>query len=627
MVLIENYISLFKRILLIFVFYSISRVIFQAYNFNQFHGIECKELSAIYLFGLRFDTFSILVSNSLFILLSILPFQYFHSFKFQQRLKYWYVFSNALFLAFNFIDIAYFRFIGRRSTSDLFYQLSGQTNVLKQLPFYVRDFWHIILLFIISIISLYKLYPEEKGEAKTSQPKPLLISLYSLINLALIGVCVLGIRGGFQRVPISIVNAGSYTKPQYSSLVLNSSFTIIKSFGSNEINELNFYPDSEVRKIINPIKYFRTKEFTKQNIVVLILESFSKEYTGIGGRKSITPFLDSLSKESLVFTSAWANGTKSIEGIPAILASLPSLDYDPFINSKYATNNINSFASLLKTKNYQTAFFHGGINGTMNFDSFAKQAGFDDYYGKNEYNNEDDFDGNWGIWDDKYLRYCAKQLNDFKEPFMASIFTLSSHHPYNIPKQFKGRFPRTNLENSESIGYADYSLKQFFEVASKSKWYKNTIFVLVADHASISEDPFYANLLGQHAIPLLIFNPDGSLKGECHEVTQQIDILPTILSHIGFDTPFFAMGNDVLKNHDNYAVFQDSGNLFLLNDSMLFTFSNYNVIQCTNFKSDSLLEFNQKKYSSQGAVKYLKSFMQVINESMIKNKMTIVPNN
>lgn len=112
----------------------------------------------------------------------------------------------------------------------------------------------------------------------------------------------------------------------------------------------------------------------------------------------------------------------------------------------------------------------------MGFDNFSKAAGIDNYIGQNEYvGNKADFDGSWGIYDEPYLQYIANYLDTVKSPFFAGIFTLSSHHPYKIPNEYSGKFPKGNIPILESIGYADYALQQFFDRISKSDWYKNTL--------------------------------------------------------------------------------------------------------------------------------------------------------
>lgn len=613
--------TLLKRLALIYALYSLSRLFFYFENLDNFQNTAFTELLSVFFFGLRFDTFSIMASNSLFILLSVLPAGFVFSANYQRFLKWLFIISNALFLAFNYIDMAYFSFIGKRSTADIFSQLGGQTDVMKQIPYYFRDFWHVILLFAVNMYVMIKHYPRERMQAKKHEYGLKNNFKYVLTFILTVGITLLGIRGA-NRVPIDFVDAGTYTEPKYVSLLLNTPFCILKSLDKQKVEEYHFVSNEVAEQLIQPVKHFKNKTFKEQNVVILLLESFSKEYTGIGNRKSITPFLDSLMGHSLVFTNAWANGKKSIEGIPAILSSIPSLANDPFINSPYCNNSSNSMASLLKSKNYYTAFMHGGFNGTMNFDAYAKQAGFDDYFGKNEYNNDADFDENWGIFDEPYLQYCCKKISEFKPPFLASIFTLSSHHPYKVPKQYEGKFSKTNLKNSESIGYADYSVKKFFESAAKTSWYKNTLFVLVADHTGISSDPFYATTLGQHAIPILFFKPDGSFKGVNQQLMQQIDILPSLMDTIGYNEPFFAFGKSVFSSKENnYALYYETGNHYLISDSLFIAYNQFKPVQTIAFRSDSTLQINLNKTSTDKEDLYLKSFLQVYNSSIIQNKM------
>lgn len=614
---------LFKRISLVYLLFFISRLLFYFFNQRHFNLEGAGELFSVFFYGMRFDTFSILACNSLFIILSVIPFSFTYSLRYQKFLKRLFIISNSVFLSFNFIDMAYYHFIGKRSTFDIFNQMGGQTDVMKQIPYYLRDFWPVILLFILAVYFFSKIYPKLNVNEQKYDYTGKSISVYSLGFIVICLLSVLGLRGGLQRVPIDFADAGNYSRPQNVSLVLNSPFTLIKSYSRAGLEEYNFTFNENAFAAIKPFKKFEGKLFNNNNIVILMLESFSKEYTGIGNRKSATPFLDSLMKNSLVFTNAWANGTKSIEGIPAILASIPCLTNDPFINSPYCNNTINSLATLLKKKNYNSAFMHGGINGTMNFDVFAKQSDFDVYLGRNEYNNESDFDGNWGIWDEPYLQYCTKKLSEFKEPFFGAIFTLSSHHPYKVPEKYAGKFPKYELENSESIGYADFALKKFFETASKLPWFDRTLFVLVADHASISSDPFYANTLGQHAIPVLFYKKNSLIRGVNHHLMEQIDIMPTLLDTMGYELPFFSLGKSVFKDTTgNYAVFYDSGNHYLVNDSMFFAYNQFKPVQKIRFISDSTLSHNLKNYNSTASDSYFKNFVQVHNYSVIKNKMT-----
>ena len=621
----KQVVLLIKRLFIAYVLYFLSRLLFYAGNHHAFAGTGVFDLLSDCFYGLRFDSFSIVISNSLFILLSLLPINAFNRAWFQTVLRVLFVFCNALFLAFNFIDVGYFAFIRKRSSSELFDQLGGQSDLGKLLPQFAIDFWWILLLYLTSIWLIHFLYKRIRipfeVNYKQSGFKPWLLVAAQFILAA--GFAVLGARGGLQRVPIDIVNAGAVARAEEVPLVLNTPFTIIKSVNQSVLEDLHFYEDTELKRIYDPIHCFKdSTAFKKWNVVVLILESFSKEYTKLAGKQSITPFLDSLMDHGLVFSNAFSNGTKSIEGIPAILSGLPSFMDNPFINSIYANNFQTSFATVLKKEGYQTAFFHGGINGTMNFTDWAPSAGYDAYYGRNEYNNEADFDGFWGIWDEPFLQYSIREMNGFKQPFHSAIFTLSSHHPYKIPDQYKGRFPKTNLENAESIGYADHALRLFFESAKKTNWYQNTLFILTADHASISEHLFYSNSVGNLTIPILFFQPGDALKGRHTQSFSQMDILPSALQLMGYQKPFFAFGQPYKSEvaHNNYCY--ASGNLFLNEDSMLYQFNRSNLVSVFNYSRDSVLAKNIRgQYPLLDSLIYAryKAFIQTYHHTLIHN--------
>ncbi len=608
------------RLSWLYVLFFVCRWVFFLLNKNAFQGVGVSEFFSYSFFGLIFDSFSILVANSLFVLMGLIPYKWFYTTWYQKTMKVIFIFTNTLFLLCNCIDCAYFAFTKKRSTMDLFDQVGGQTDVWALLPSFFIDFWYVLLFLIALVFILFKTYKY----ATNKNPMPYHYSfknslLYILTFLFCTGLCVLGIRGGFGRVPVSPVDAGKYGPTQHAAILFNSPFTIIKSNETNTINRLTYFNEERLKQLYNPIiQPPDSVVFTNENVVVIILESFGKEYTSLSGRKSYTPFLDSLMKVSLVYSNAFANASKSIEGIPAILSSMPHLMENPYINSLYCNNLLSSFASLLKTKNYETAFFHGGFNGTMNFDGYAKGAGYSNYFGKREYDNDKDFDGTWGIWDEPFLQYSIQKMNKFKQPFHSAIFTLSSHHPYKVPDKYKGRFEKGIYENHECIQYTDYALNRFFETAKKTTWFKNTLFVITADHTSLSGVPFYSNYPGALSIPILFYRADNSLKQDNKQLFQHISILPKALQLIGFKQPIYNLGNQ------DMSIFYYSGTYFCCDDSLCYEFRNDNIARIVNYKRDSLLVIDLINKYPQLQTKQetkIKAILQTFTNDLVDDKM------
>jgi phosphoglycerol transferase MdoB-like AlkP superfamily enzyme len=466
---------------------------------------------------------------------------------------------------------------------------------------------------------------------------------FYIVSIALLfltsGFVIVGLRGGFRHStrPIAISNAGEFTQqPNEINLVINTPFSIIKTIRTEPLKKVDYFNNSlALNKIYNPIHNPNgfTQSFRNKNIVFIILESFNKEYLGSfnknldGGKyKGYTPFLDSLKSVSLSFNNAYANGRKSIEALPSILASIPGIK-EPFILSYYSTNKIHGIGELLSKKGYQTSFFHGAPNGSMGFTSFVKMAGVAHYYGMTEYNNNADFDGIWGIWDEPFLQYWAKEMNTFKEPFFSTVFTVSSHHPFELPDKYKGKFPKGTLPVHQNIGYTDRSLRAFFATAKKSEWYKNTIFVITADHSSVSTHPGYKTSLGAFAIPIIIFDPTGELKGAYDYPVQQIDIMPTILNYLRYNKPYFAFGHDMLNRDSSAFVAQyiDEQYQIIMGDEVL-KFNEHQAPELYNYRDDILLKYDISKSKPSDRERletYLKAFIQQYNQHLIDNYLGI----
>lgn len=531
-------------------------------------------------------------------------------------------------LATNFVDTKFFDFEHKRLTADIFSSVWLGEDFRTLLPDFIKDFWYLILIWSAMCFGMYKLYPKLSFKFLKKD----FLSLKNLVSQLAVFILLMGIglvfgRGGFQLKPLRVIHASEYTLAKNIPLVLNTPFTIMKTFGRKSVTPVKYFDEEKLNSLFSPVKEYKPTSQNKTNIVILILESFSAEYTGFLNKGSgYTPFLDSLSQHSLVYTKAFANGKRSIEAMPSIIAGLPALTDETYITSQYSSNNINSIASVLSENGYYTAFFHGGKNGTMGFDQFANVAGIENYFGMNEYPNESDKDGNWGIFDEEYLQYFSTKMSEFTEPFFTSVFTLTSHHPYEVPEKFKGKFPEGTLNIHESIGYTDYSVKEFFESAKKADWYNNTLFIITADHTAQAEKSYYKNKIGNYAVPILFYSPSDTLfKGQSNTVAQQTDIFPTILDYLGYDKPFISFGNSLLNDSiDHFAINYINGIYQLVKDDYVLHFDGSKTIAVYNFRSDSLLQNNiiDQKSEYQESESYLKAILQSYQERLVENKLS-----
>ena len=262
----------------------------------------------------------------------------------------------------------------------------------------------------------------------------------------------------------------------------------------------------------------------------------------------------------------------------------------------------------------------------MGFDEFCNIAGIQHYYGLNEYVGPKAFDGNWGIYDEEFLQYYAKELDKLPKPFFSTVFTLSSHHPYSIPAKYKNMFLNSPNELVRAIRYADYALGKFFQTISKAPWYKNTLFIFSADHTAKEQSELYGTRAGIFRIPIVYFHPgDTTLHGVSARITQQADIMPSLMDYLGINTPFVAFGSSIFSNKDNgYAVNFLGGIYQYFQGNYMLSFDGEKTIGLYDISKDKLLKNNLLKDSRDIAAPMetkLKAMIQQYNYRLLNNKM------
>ena len=602
-----------RKISLLLIIYFVSRLFFFINNFSSFNINESTSWLTPFLESVRYDLSILLYINSLVLLLIFLPFNL--------RLKQWYqklvgivfLFVNIPFIILNNIDIEFFQYNQKRITSDFVDLLFLGNDTAQVLPSYLLTYWPIVLLTLFQIYILFK-HSDFKPKTVISNFKSFSNSL--MIFLISIVFFVVGARGGLQLKPINTINAGELSNPIFSNLILNTPFTFLHSFKSEKLVAYNYFSDQELNNTFSLSKNYSAEKQKDYNVVIIIMESLSKEFVGFHNDHNLTPFLDSLMNHSLVFSNAYSNGLRSIEALPAITASIPTLSNTPFISSVYAQNKFNSLPSILSKKGYATSFFHGGTRGTMGFYGFAKKAGFQKYYGLEEYDNKDDYDGTWGIYDEPFFKFFARKLKDKDQPFLSTFFSLSAHPPYNLPNHHNSRFKEGDLKIHKLISYSDYSLKIFFNNVKNEDWFNNTLFVITADHTSPkSSDSIYKNKIGRYSIPMLFYTADKSLIGIDSVVTQHIDIMPTVLDFLAYNKPFVSFGESVFRKK-GWAIHHNNNRYCLITQHGFLNNRN------ENYRTFSDWSFKNKLVNNNEDVVLLKSFKQSFSSSMIKNKLT-----
>ncbi len=631
------YWALFLRLALAMFLFMLCRIGFFIYNLSYFPEMSTWNFFRILWGGFWFDLTAVLYINLVLLILSVIPVDLRFRPGYQLTIKIFYYTLNGVALAANVMDFIYYKFTLRRTTADVFSQFENETNLFSLFFRFLVDYWYAVLFWIFLMWLMVWLYNKIKVHGPLMQHR---IAYYVAGILALpivIALFIGAVRGGFRHStrPITLSNAGEYVEhPNEVSLVLNTPFAIFRTLGKTKIQKVEYFKsDMDMNMMFNPYHTANdTIPFRADNVVVIILESFSKEFFGVfnkdkAGYTGYTPFLDSLVQHSKTFEYSFANGRKSIDGLPSVMAGIPSLGV-PYVLTPFANNKINSLGGMLRKKGYHTSFFHGAPNGSMGFNAFTNLAGFEHYYGKNEYGNDADFDGMWGIWDDRFFSFYADKLNEFPQPFMSSIFSVSSHHPFKVPEEFEKRFKGGDDPILKCIQYTDYSLKKFFEKASKMPWYRNTLFVITADHVSSNIIfPEGRTTRGLFSVPIIFFKPDNSLAEMNSDIAQQIDIMPSVLGYLHYDKPFIEFGRNVFDStSDPFAFnYRDEVYNFYFEDYLL-QFDGKKTIAVYNFRKDKILKNDIKKEIPEKVAEIepiVKAIIQQYNNRMVEDRLTV----
>ena len=557
-------------LLFVLIGYIVTRCYFLAVNSGYFISEPVGDISLALLHGLRFDLAAIALLNAPLLLLLFISIWFRILLGANMKLIYGYLFVvNVSAIVVNFIDTVYFPYTGRRSGPEVF---SMANDVVSQLPELIFVYWWYLVGSIFILWFYIAAFRKIARKLKAVYMHWLLV--FCLCFLLVLIFIVAG-RGGFQSKPIRALNAYSYPSSSLGGLVLNTPFSILKEDAEDLERVHYFQSEDDIREVLENGKAAgatRNKdisEINKQNVVILILESFGLEYLGPPyGIKSYAPFIQELAEKGRFFPNGIANGRRSIEAVPSILAGIPSLMSEAYMRSPYQSNTAYGLGEIVKSYGYSTAFFHGAKNGSMYFDNTTYRFGFDHYFGRNQYPDPSHFDGQWGIYDEPFLQFAVDELDKLPKPFMSGIFTISSHPPYNLPEQYQDSIPVGDIPMHRVVRYSDMALRKFFESAAKKDWYKNTLFVLTADHTSDNFDPRFASSLGRHQIPIILYQPDDNIEqGVISEVAQQIDIPATIIDYLNLpeQDKVLPFGRSLLtQNSQADAVIKEEDSYWLL---------------------------------------------------------------
>lgn len=614
------------RIVLLYLVLMLCRGAFVLYNAEVIGSIAWSEVPTLIEGALRFDTVSIIYANCVWILLSLLPFR-FREYRIYSDMLYWlYVVVNSIaVVAINMCDAVYFRYTQKRFTAEEIFFADNSNSVLLVFKFLAEN-WYLVIYALLLMILLAKAY------GRNIRPEPLLRgAAYYGFSTFLLGVAIAlsigGVRGGFSRMvrPIAVPVAMQYAADgKKANIVLSNPFCIIRTKSGGGIEVPQYFEREELNRIYSPCHAAADTaavSLAGRNVVIFVMESLSAEHSAHlcpdiytdEEQKGYTPFLDSLMREGFTFSRMYANGKRSIQALPSIWSSIPSLK-KPFMLMAESLGESRPLPRILADRGYKTAFFCGSERGSMGFGAYANAAGFEQNYSLEDYEQacgRGDFDGYWGIWDDCFLSFMGKEIDNLKEPFMTSVFTISSHHPFIVPDEWRDRLPEGKTKVQRCVAYADASIRRFFEENSHKEWFSRTVFVFVADHVSSERFAPRSNVLpyDMHIVGF-IYTPDGALRGEYDGVASQLDIMPTMMGLLRIDEPYFAYGRNLFAEQTEQCIVLYDDGYKAITDSHLFVFDDDMVTEI--YELDDLMHSRNLlgEVDKERVERYMKAFIQ-----------------
>ncbi len=560
------------------------RGIYLAWNWDLLHDVPVGKLLEAFAIGLRFDA-----SAAAFVCAALLPLALIDLRPRASRWR-WNLYAVLLLvltfplLVLGTVDSELVRAVGRHTSIDGLF-LYGESD--WRVAGIARQFAPLVVAGLV-LAGAWVLCIERgrrwvlAAEARNpDEPAGLWRRAAWLGGLLLISAAALtvAIRGGVTNgKPLSLVH--THPEPRLGNLALNTPFVLIKSLASEKLQRLDYFGTRQaLLSQLNGAAAAQsllgaTDRHKRPNVVVLVMESLSLGYMGeVNGVPGYTPFLDELTHRALFLPNTWANAMRSIDGVPAVIGSLPALGKEPLLASPYAPTRFEGLGTLLTREGYDCAFFHAASRGSMYFDQFAARAGFSRHYARDDYPDPADDDGTWGIFDEPYFQYVAERIERMRQPFGVVVFSLTAHHPFKVPAHLEDRLPDGPQPILKAIAYSDYALRRFFETVQTRPWYQDTLFVITADHGFLPYLPQYQNDLGRWRVPLILYQPGRTWPAvDKRQPVAQLDIVPTIADLIGaplaernwLARSVFAPGERTVVLRAENSVFTVAAGYFLL---------------------------------------------------------------
>ena len=581
--------SIYRRISLIlgifFGLFLLARLALLIIYYPSFSQLGWGEMLFSFVHGIRFDASITITFIGIPLLLMALPHRWSTSLIWQGLIVWLTYLVMVGFIFMTISDLIYFSFVQRHTGPEVTL-ISGDMDLM--LDMLLNQYRLALILFIIVFIAggilWHRLFNNRIARPEKVLPR------YGVIALLFILVIFIG-RGGLQYKPIKVTDAFLSGSTAAGYLTMNGPFAIFHSIRGSQPTNREFMPlatavelvrkritTAHERYIDDNYPLLRTSAAgqdhpaNKPNIVIFMLESWDAIHIDYFRRQkglqpwSVTPNFDALMQQGRLYTRFYAAGTRSMDGIAGILASVPTLPGMPYIGTGMDQNRLSYLAEFAKDHAYNTVFLQSSNRGSFRLDSVAAKAGFETYLGAEDIpsaHTDAPRKEQWGVWDYSTFMEANRQFAKQQGPFLGFVFSSTTHNPWRVPAKQWQKFPEDSEHHRylNSLYYADWALGQFMAEAKKQPYYDNTIFLITGDHVSGFESS-PQNLPSHYHIPLLITGP-GIKPGIDDKIGSQLDIAPTILDITKWKTVHSSVGRSLFDetNLDNRAAFCINGTI------------------------------------------------------------------
>lgn len=630
-----------KIYLLALSVFSVFRIMLFLSEFDRIDEKEVAILTIIksFIMGVRFDIvisgYILILPTLIFLTLELIGIK---SKSIKQFFFYWIYILFTIAFTVSTADIPYFNQFYDRFSVGAFEWMESYKIVISMIfqePKYFLFIIPFILLEIVFYILLKKIFEQENETQKIN------FFLNTFVSLIFLAIVFLGIRGRIEeKSPIRIGTAYFSNNSFLNKLGLNPSFTLIRSYldSKDEDNRVVKFMNDKlaiemVQKNLGITKTQYNSPIAREvqpdtllsaqpNVVLIIMESMSAaKMKRHGSTEELTPFLDSLSHNSIYFENIYTAGKHTFNGIFSTLFSFPALYRQ---HSMKTNNQYDGISTSLLKNGYSTTYFTTHDSQFDNIEGFLRSNNFQNVMSQSDY-PVSEVKTTLGVPDDFMFRFSIPKINELSErenPFFVTFMTTSDHSPFYVPEYFQ---PKAKAIESQIVQYADWSLQQFIQLASKEAWFNNTIFVFVADHGAAIDAKYDISLNYFHT-PLIIYAPEIFEGNQVHQkIGSQIDVYPTVMGLIKQKYVNNTLGIDLLNEERKFTIINDDDKVGILDTDYLCIMKNNGAkLELYKYKEqDKSNYFDQEQEKALEMADYAKSNMQVHQIMISEGRTTL----